>query len=117
VDLVEFQGKQLFGRHGVPVPPPGAACRTVAEVEEAASRFFDAGADAVMVKAQVKTGGRGKAGGVKFAPSLEDAVTHAEAILGLDIKGHVVQVVWIEPASTIAEEYYLSVLHDRVGKG
>jgi succinyl-CoA synthetase beta subunit len=117
VDLVEFQGKQLFGRNGVPVPPPGTACRSVGEVEEAARRYFDDGVSAVMVKAQVKTGGRGKAGGVKYAPSLEDAVKHAEAILGLDIKGHTVNVVYIEPASDIAEEYYLSVMHDRVNKG
>jgi succinyl-CoA synthetase beta subunit len=117
VDLVEFQGKQLFGRNGVPVPPPGTACRSVGEVEEAARGYFDDGVSAVMVKAQVKTGGRGKAGGVKYAPSLEDAVGHAENILGLDIKGHTVNVVYIEPASDIAEEYYLSVMHDRVNKG
>jgi succinyl-CoA synthetase beta subunit len=117
VDLVEFQGKQLFGRNGVPVPPPGTACRSVGEVEEAARRYFDDGVSAVMVKAQVKTGGRGKAGGVKFAPSLEEAVQHAENIVGLDIKGHTVNVVYVEPASDIAEEYYLSVMHDRVNKG
>jgi succinyl-CoA synthetase beta subunit len=117
VDLVEFQGKQLFGRNGVPVPPPGTACRSVGEVEAAAKGYFDDGVSAVMVKAQVKTGGRGKAGGVKYAPSLEDAVSHAEDILGLDIKGHTVNVVYIEPASDIAEEYYLSVMHDRVNKG
>jgi succinyl-CoA synthetase beta subunit len=117
VDLVEFQGKQLFRRNGVPVPPPGAPCRSVGEVEEAARGYFDDGVAAVMVKAQVKTGGRGKAGGVKFAPSLADAVDHAEDILGLDIKGHTVNVVYVEPASDIAEEYYLSVMHDRVNKG
>jgi succinyl-CoA synthetase beta subunit len=117
VDLVEFQGKQLFGRNGVPVPPPGTACRSVSEVEDAARSHLDAGASAVMVKAQVKTGGRGKAGGVKYCPSLEAAVEAAESIIGLDIKGHVVQVVWVEPASDIAEEYYLSVMHDRVSKG
>jgi succinyl-CoA synthetase beta subunit len=117
VDLVEFQGKQLFGRNGVPVPPPGTACRSVSEVEDAARSHFDAGASAVMVKAQVKTGGRGKAGGVKYCPSLEAAVEAAGSIIGLDIKGHVVQVVWVEPASDIAEEYYLSVMHDRVSKG
>jgi succinyl-CoA synthetase beta subunit len=117
VDLVEFQGKLLFGRNGVPVPPEGTVCRTVDEVEQAAREHMDAGADAVMVKAQVKTGGRGKAGGVKYAPSVEKAREYAESILGLDIKGHVVQVVWVEPASDIAEEYYLSVMHDRVNKG
>jgi succinyl-CoA synthetase beta subunit len=117
VDLVEFQGKQLFGRNGVPVPPPGTACRSVSEVEDAARAHLDDGASAVMVKAQVKTGGRGKAGGVKYCPTVEAAVEAAESIIGLDIKGHVVQVVWVEPASDIAEEYYLSVMHDRVSKG
>jgi succinyl-CoA synthetase beta subunit len=117
MDLVEFQGKQLFGRNGVPVPPPGEACRTVEEVVAAAERFIGDGAGAVMVKAQVKTGGRGKAGGVKFSPSVEAARENAEAILGLDIKGHVVNVVWVEPASDISEEYYLAVMHDRVNKG
>jgi succinyl-CoA synthetase beta subunit len=117
VDLVEFQGKQLFGRNGVPVPPPGTACRSVGEVEQAARTHFDDGASAVMVKAQVKTGGRGKAGGVKYAPSVEKAVEYGEQILGLDIKGHTVNVVYLEPASEIAEEYYLSVMHDRVNKG
>jgi succinyl-CoA synthetase beta subunit len=117
VDLVEFQGKQLFGRNGVPVPPPGTACRSVSEVESAARSVFDDGGSAVMVKAQVKTGGRGKAGGVKYCPSVEAAKEAAESIIGLDIKGHVVQVVWVESASDIAEEYYLSVMHDRVSKG
>ncbi|MEX1178929.1 MAG: ADP-forming succinate--CoA ligase subunit beta [Nitriliruptor sp.] len=117
MDLVEFQGKQLFGRNGVPVPPPGTACRSVSEVRDAARTHLDAGASAVMVKAQVKTGGRGKAGGVKYCPSLDDAVEAAEAIIGLDIKGHEVRVVYVEPASDIAEEYYLSVMHDRVSKG
>jgi len=117
MDLVEFQGKQLFGRNGVPVPPPGTACRTVDEVVAAAEKHIGDGATAVMVKAQVKTGGRGLAGGVKYAPSVDAAREHAEAILGLDIKGHIVNVVYIEPASDIAEEYYLSVMHDRVNKG
>jgi len=117
MDLVEFQGKQLFGRNGVTVPPPGSVCRTVEEIVEAAERHLGDGASAVVVKAQVKTGGRGKAGGVKLATSVEQAREYAESILGLDIKGHVVQVVYVEPASDIAEEYYLSVMHDRVGKG
>ncbi|MBS3942402.1 MAG: ADP-forming succinate--CoA ligase subunit beta [Actinobacteria bacterium] len=118
MDLVEFQGKQLFRRNGVPVPAEGTACRTVDEVEAAARSYIEAdGAAAVMVKAQVKTGGRGKAGGVKYAPSVDDAVEHAGNILGLDIKGHTVNVVYIEPASDIEEEYYLSVMHDRVNKG
>lgn len=117
MDLVEFQGKQLFARNGVPVPPPGAVCRTVEESVEAAGRILGDGASAVVVKAQVKVGGRGKAGGVKVVTSVDDARAAAEAILGLDIKGHVVNVLYLEPASDIAEEYYLSVLHDRVNKG
>ena len=117
MDLVEFQGKQLFARHGVPVPPPGAVARTVEEAVSAAEAILGDGASAVVVKAQVKVGGRGKAGGVKVVTSVEDARAAAEAILGLDIKGHTVNVVYLEPASDIAEEYYLSVLHDRVNKG
>jgi succinyl-CoA synthetase beta subunit len=117
MDLVEFQGKQLFGRNGVPVPPEGAVCRTGDEIVEAATKQLEDGASAVVVKAQVKTGGRGKAGGVKLASSVEEAREHAESILGLDIKGHVVNIVYVEPASDIAEEYYLSVMHDRVAKG
>jgi succinyl-CoA synthetase beta subunit len=117
MDLVEFQGKQLFGRNGVPVPPQGAVCRTVDEIVDAATKQLEGGASAVVVKAQVKTGGRGKAGGVKLATSVEEAGEHAESILGLDIKGHVVNIVYVEPASDIAEEYYLSVMHDRVAKG
>ena len=117
MDLVEFQGKQLFGRHGVPVPPPGVVCRTVEEIVDAAERLLGEGAGAVVIKAQVKIGGRGKAGGVKLASTAEEAREHAESILGLDIKGHVVNIVYVEPASDIAEEYYLSVMHDRVAKG
>jgi succinyl-CoA synthetase beta subunit len=117
MDLVEFQGKQLFGRNGVPVPPAGSVCRTVEEIVAAAEEQLGAGASAVVVKAQVKTGGRGKAGGVKLATSVDQAREHGEAILGLDIKGHTVNVVYVEPASDIAEEYYLSVMHDRVNKG
>jgi succinyl-CoA synthetase beta subunit len=117
MDLVEFQGKQLFARNGVPVPTEGTLCRTVDEIAAAAERHLADGASAVVVKAQVKTGGRGKAGGVKLATSVDDARTHGAAILGLDIKGHVVSVVYVEPASDIVEEYYLSVMHDRVNKG
>jgi len=117
MDLVEFQGKQLFGRNGVPVPPAGSVCHTVDEIVAAAEQHLGEGFRAVVVKAQVKTGGRGKAGGVKLATSVEEAREHAESILGLDIKGHVVRVVYVEPASDIEEEYYLSVMHDRVGKG
>jgi succinyl-CoA synthetase beta subunit len=117
MDLVEFQGKQLFARHDVPVPPPGSVCRSVEEVTDATASHLGAGASAVVLKAQVKTGGRGKAGGVKLATSVEEARSLAGSILGLDIKGHTVNVVYVEPASDIAEEYYLSVMHDRVQKG
>jgi len=117
MDLVEFQGKQLFGRNGVPVPPAGSVCRTVDEIVAAAEQHLAAGYDAVVVKAQVKTGGRGKAGGVKLASSVDEAREHAGSILGLDIKGHTVNIVYVEPASDIVEEYYLSVMHDRVDKG
>ncbi len=104
MDLVEFQGKQFFARHGVPVPPPGDAVRTVDEAVAAASRILEGGTSAVVVKAQVKVGGRGKAGGVKVVTSVEDARAAAESILGLDIKGHIVNVLYIEPASDIVEE-------------
>jgi succinyl-CoA synthetase beta subunit len=117
MDLVEFQGKQLFGRNGVPVPPEGSVCRTVDEIVAAAEKHLGEGYAAIVVKAQVKTGGRGKAGGVKLAKSVEEAREHAESILGLDIKGHTVNIVYVEPASDIVEEYYLSVMHDRVAKG
>jgi len=117
MDLVEFQGKQLFARNGVPVPPPGDIARTVEEAVASAERILGDGASAVVVKAQVKVGGRGKAGGVRLARTVEEAREAAAAILGLDIKGHEVRVLYIEPASDIVEEYYLSVLHDRVNKG
>ncbi len=117
MDLVEFQGKQLFARHGVPVPPPGEVVRSVEEAVAAAERILGSGSSAVVVKAQVKVGGRGKAGGVRVVTSVDAAREAAEAILGLDIKGHIVHVLYLEPASDIVEEYYLSVLHDRVNKG
>ncbi len=117
MDLVEFQGKQLFARNDVPVPPVGSVCRTVDEIVAAAQKHLEGDASAVVVKAQVKTGGRGKAGGVKLATNVDEAREHAGSILGLDIKGHIVEVVYVEPASDIAEEYYLSVMHDRVNKG
>ncbi len=117
MDLVEYQGKQLFGRNGVPVPPAGYVCRTVEEVVEAAQKIADGGNPLTVIKSQVKTGGRGKAGGVKLAKSVDEAREHAESIFGLDIKGHIVNIIYVEPASDIEEEYYLSILHDRVGKG
>ena len=113
MDLMEYQGKELFRRYGIPTTPPGQIAKTPEEAQQLAEGF---GAP-VMVKAQVLTGGRGKAGGVKFCKTPEDARANAENILGLDIKGHVVDRVLVEPASDIAEEYYLSILHDRVSKG
>jgi succinyl-CoA synthetase beta subunit len=113
MDLMEYQGKNLFRRLGIPTTPQGEIATTPGEAERLAASF---GAP-VMVKAQVLTGGRGKAGGVKYCADPAAARANAEAVLGLDIKGHVVEKVLVEPASDIAEEYYLSVLHDRVSKG
>lgn len=113
MDLMEYQGKELFRSHDVPTTPRGEIATSPDEARELAAQFDRP----VMVKAQVLTGGRGKAGGVKYAADADAAAEHAEAILGLDISGHTVEKVLIEPASDIAEEYYLSVLHDRVGKG
>ncbi|HVM13387.1 MAG TPA: ADP-forming succinate--CoA ligase subunit beta [Egibacteraceae bacterium] len=113
MDLMEYQGKELFRRYGVPTAPKGGVASTPDKVESLARDF---GAP-VMVKAQVLTGGRGKAGGVKYCADASAAQEAADAILGLDIKGHVVEQVLVEPASDIAEEYYLSILHDRVSKG
>ena len=111
MDLFEYQGKQFFARYGMPVSP-GEVAFTVDEAVAAAERL----GTPVMVKAQVHTGGRGKAGGVKFAATVDDVRTHADAILGLDINGHVVGRVWIEKASDIAEEYYASFTLDRSAK-
>ncbi len=111
MDLFEYQGKQFFAQYGLPVSP-GEVAFTVDEAVAAAERL---GAP-VMVKAQVHTGGRGKAGGVKFAATIDDVRTHAGNILGLDIKGHVVGRVLIEKASDIAEEYYASFTLDRSAK-
>ncbi len=117
MDLVEFQGKQLFRRHDVPTAPEGVVCRTPGEAREAAERLGADHGPGVVVKAQVKTGGRGKAGGVRVVDGPGEAEQAAESILGLDISGHVVEVVYVEPATDIAEEYYLSIMHDRVNKG
>jgi succinyl-CoA synthetase beta subunit len=108
VDLYEYQAKELFAAHGVPAPA-GRVARTVEEAVSAAEEL----GPPVMVKSQVKIGGRGKAGGVKFAATIEDVRTHAGNILGLDIKGHVTRQVLITPASEIAQEYYVSYLLDR----
>jgi succinyl-CoA synthetase beta subunit len=111
VDLFEYQGKQFFAQYGMPVSP-GEVALTVDEAVDAAERL----GTPVMVKAQVHTGGRGKAGGIKFAATLDDVRTHASDILGLDIRGHVVGRVWIEKASDIADEYYASFTLDRSAK-
>jgi succinyl-CoA synthetase beta subunit len=111
VDLVEYQGKQLFARFDIPVSP-GAAVETVDAAVAAADRL----GYPVVVKAQVQVGGRGKAGGVKLANNTEEAREHASNILGMDIKGHVVHVVWIEKASDIEQEYYASFTLDRSAK-
>jgi succinyl-CoA synthetase beta subunit len=111
MDLLEYQGKQLFARHGVPVPS-GRPARTVQEAVAAAEEIGYPCA----VKAQVQIGGRGKLGGIKIAGNREEASQHAEAILGMDIRGLTVYEVWIEGASEIASEYYASVVFDRSAK-
>ncbi|MFL6143933.1 MAG: ADP-forming succinate--CoA ligase subunit beta [Labedaea sp.] len=111
MDLYEYQAKELFAAHGVPVLP-GTVADTPEQAGAAAGQF----GRTVVVKAQVKTGGRGKAGGVKLAETPDEARAKAEAILGLDIKGHVVRRVLVTPASDIAEEYYFSFLLDRANR-
>jgi succinyl-CoA synthetase beta subunit len=111
MDLLEYQGKQLFARHGLEVSD-GRAVTTVEEAVAAANAI----GYPVVVKAQVLIGGRGKAGGVKLADDEAQAREHARNILGLDIKGHIVRTLWIEHASDIATEYYASVLLDRSAK-
>ena len=108
MDLFEHQGKELFSRYGLPVPT-GDVAFTADEAVAAASRL----GLPVVVKAQVHTGGRGKAGGVKLAADLDAVRRHAADILGLDISGHTVRRLWIEQASDIAEEYYASFTLDR----
>jgi succinyl-CoA synthetase beta subunit len=111
VDLYEYQGKELFRRFGIPVSD-GRLATTPHEARNAAEEL----GGQVVVKAQVLTGGRGKAGGVKLADGPADAEAKAREILGLDIRGHVVHRLWIERASEIAKEYYLSVTLDRGAK-
>jgi succinyl-CoA synthetase beta subunit len=108
MDLFEDQGKQYFARFGIPVSPGGVADT----VDEAVAQAERVGYPAV-VKAQVQVGGRGKAGGIKLANSADEVRTHASAILGMDIKGHVVRRLWIEKASDIKREYYASFTLDR----
>ena len=111
MDLLEYQGKQLFARHGLKVSS-GEAVSTPEEAVRAAGAI----GYPVVIKAQVLTGGRGKAGGVKLAANEAQAREHAESILGMDIRGHIVRTLWIEHASDIASEYYASVLLDRSAK-
>ena len=108
MDLYEYQGKELFRRFGIPVSEGRLA--TTPEAARAAAEEIGG---QVVVKAQVLTGGRGKAGGVKLADDPQDAEEKARDILGLDINGHVVRKLWIESASEIAKEYYLSITFDR----
>jgi succinyl-CoA synthetase beta subunit len=111
MDLLEYQGKQLFARHGVPVPE-GKPARTVQEALAAAEEI----GYPCVIKAQVQIGGRGKAGGIKIAQDQSQARAHAEAILGMEIRGLTVHELWIERASEIDAEYYASVIFDRSEK-
>ena len=111
MDLLEYQGKQLFARHGVPVPDG----RPARSVDEAVAAADEIGYPCV-VKAQVQIGGRGKLGGIKVCADRAEAQANAEAILGMDIRGLTVHEVWVEEASEIASEYYASVVFDRSAK-
>ena len=111
MDLLEYQGKQLFARHGVPVPE-GRAASTVEEAVEAAEEL----GYPCVIKAQVRIGKRGKAGGIKIANDRDEATRHAEAIIGMDIRGFTVHEVWVERASKIDAEYYASIILDRSEK-
>ena len=111
MDLFEYQAKELFAKHNVPTTPG-----RVTDTPEGAKAIAEEIGAPVMVKAQVKVGGRGKAGGVKYAATPADAYEHAKNILGLDIKGHVVKKLLVAEASDIAEEYYISFLLDRANR-
>ncbi|MFF0543482.1 ADP-forming succinate--CoA ligase subunit beta [Nocardia thailandica] len=111
MDLFEYQAKELFVKHGVP-SSEGRVCDTAEEARAIAEEI----GKPVMVKAQVKVGGRGKAGGVKYAATPDDAFTHAQNILGLDIKGHIVKKLLVAEAKDIASEYYISFLLDRANR-
>jgi len=111
MDLLEYQGKQLFARHGVPVPA-GHPARTVEDAVAAAEAI----GYPCVVKAQVQIGGRGKLGGIKVCADRAEAEANARAILGMDIRGLTVHEVWVEAASEIASEYYASVVFDRSAK-
>ena len=111
MDLLEYQGKQIFAEHGVPVPE-GKHAATPEEARAAAESL----GFPVVVKAQVQTGGRGKAGGIKIAADADEAEAHAKAILGMEIRGLTVHELWIERASEIAAEYYAALVFDRGAK-
>jgi succinyl-CoA synthetase beta subunit len=111
MDLLEHQGKRLFAKHGVPVPEGISATSVPEAVAAADSLGFP-----VVVKAQVQVGGRGKAGGIKVAGGAEEVERHANAILGMDIKGHTVRELYVEVASEIDEEYYAAFVFDRSAK-
>src|SRR5688500_5428013 len=108
MDLLEYQGKQIFAKHGLPVPDG----RHATTVDDAVTAANEIGYPCV-VKAQVAIGKRGKAGGIKIAKDEDEARQHSEAILGMDIRGFTVHDLWIEGASDIANEYYASVILDR----
>ena len=112
MDLYEYQARQLFKAHGVPVLG-GEVASTAQQAREIAQELFANGSQLVVVKAQVKTGGRGKAGGVKLARSPQEAFERAQEILGMDIKGHTVRKVLISDGADIEQEFYFSVLLDR----
>ena len=111
MDLLEYQGKQLFAKHGTPVPD-GRPASTVPEAVEAAEEL----GYPVVIKAQVQIGGRGKAGGIKLANDRAEAEEHAKAILGMDIRGFTVHELYVEKASEIDEEYYAAIVFDRSAK-
>ncbi|TVR19866.1 MAG: ADP-forming succinate--CoA ligase subunit beta [Anaerolineaceae bacterium] len=111
MDLFEYQGKQYFERFGIPISPGGVADSVEEAVEQAEKIGYP-----VVVKAQVQVGGRGKAGGIKLANDADEVRLHAGNILGMDIKGHVVRRLWIEQASDIEAEYYVSLTLDRSKK-
>src|SRR4051795_13163568 len=111
MDLLEYQGKQLFKKHGVPVPD-GRPASTVPEAVEAAEEL----GYPVVIKAQVQIGGRGKAGGIKLAKDRAEAQETATAILGMDIRGFTVHELYVEQASEIDEEYYAAIVFDRAAK-
>jgi succinyl-CoA synthetase beta subunit len=111
MDLLEYQGKQLLGKHGVPVPEGRHAASVREAVEAAEAIGFP-----VVIKAQVQIGGRGKAGGIKLAADRSEAEEHAEAILGMDIRGFTVHEIYVEQASEIDEEYYAAIVFDRSAK-